>query len=800
MKRTTGIMAMLLVLTMLVGIAPAAFASSGEFNDVSSDAWYYEAVSWAVEKGVTSGVGGGLFAPDATCTRAQVVTFLWRAMGEPEPGEGTNPFADVKEVDYFYKAVLWAVENGITAGVSPTQFGPDQSCTRAQVVTFLWRTMGEPEPEDGANIFGDIPGDSYFYKAVLWAVEKGITSGMGDGIFAPDNACTRGQIVCFLHRTPGVGPGSAPKPDPKPDPDPEPDPEPEPEPLPPAEPVWMISNMLFTGGKTGGNMGLILDLRYEYDSAGRLTRVYTTGGQVDMKCGYDDRGNLSTVYYKVPGEEMNYEWRYNSDDEPIAYYENGRFVEGYYYLLDAEGRVLEEEYLDDATGVTLYRYTYDEEGRLLTKHEELYDRHSISDYTYSYDDQGRLKQETRTPYANPTVCMDYEYADDGSITIIETGINNAGTETVARRRTHIYTDEAGRYVEEVRNLEENYREKLNTKTFNEKGLLINEKDVSTRIIENYEMGRVVVDEGVIMEYTYEYDADGRLVFSKEERHESYLQPDGTIELEYCETDEEYRSYDAKGRIISIAEKGFIPYVKSDGSQYVIQDGAHEMSYEYDDQDRLVKSIENRYSFGHYGGDEPELKLFTVTERTYKYDEKGRLIKDLTVENDGEGNGVSYINNYVVYDAQDRMTGQQYYSEGNNRCDIINYQYDDAGNIVYEAYTVSVGGQVESYEIKNTYNYKNQLTKMVYTDNAGNTVTENYSYDHYGNLTYYTTTQNSERSTTTVKYNSEGLPIRSETKSSTQGTTIICEMSYVQVPKVEMDGFVEMLISQIEALL
>ncbi|MBR5491476.1 MAG: S-layer homology domain-containing protein, partial [Oscillospiraceae bacterium] len=150
-------------------------------------------------------------------TRGQVVTFLWRSQGEPAPEGGNNPFTDVKEGDYFYEAVLWAVENGITTGLSPTEFGPNSPCNRAQVVTFLWRTMGKPAPADPTNPFGDVAEGVYYFDAVLWAVENGITTGMGEGIFAPNAACNRGQIVCFLYRTPGEDAEPSPEPEPKPE-------------------------------------------------------------------------------------------------------------------------------------------------------------------------------------------------------------------------------------------------------------------------------------------------------------------------------------------------------------------------------------------------------------------------------------------------------------------------------------------------------------------------------------------------------------------------------------------------------
>ena len=169
------------------------------FQDVPWDAYYLAPVLWANTYGITTGTSGTTFSPDDPCTRGQVVTFLWRAAGCPEPETRDNPFTDVAEADYFYKAVLWAVENGITNGMSDTSFAPAAPCTRAQVATFLWRAAGEPETESQSHSFTDIEKD-YYYDAVLWAVDFGITNGTSDTTFSPANTCTRAQIVTFLYR------------------------------------------------------------------------------------------------------------------------------------------------------------------------------------------------------------------------------------------------------------------------------------------------------------------------------------------------------------------------------------------------------------------------------------------------------------------------------------------------------------------------------------------------------------------------------------------------------------------------
>ena len=168
------------------------------FADVAIGKYYTAPVAWAVKNGVTTGATETAFAPDATCTRAQVVTFLWRAAGKPA-ASGTNPFTDVKEGDYFYDAVLWAVENGVTTGLTETSFGPGAPCTREQVVTFLWRAAGKPAAS-GTNPFTDVKQGDYSYDAVLWAVENGITTGAAETSFAPKATCTRAQIVTFLFR------------------------------------------------------------------------------------------------------------------------------------------------------------------------------------------------------------------------------------------------------------------------------------------------------------------------------------------------------------------------------------------------------------------------------------------------------------------------------------------------------------------------------------------------------------------------------------------------------------------------
>ena len=175
------------------------FRVRSSFVDVPSGSYYEDAVDWAVANGITTGTDAAHFSPDGICTRAQAVTFLWRAAGRPAPESRTMPFTDVPADSYYYDAVLWAVENGITKGTSSTTFSPDDTCTRAQIVTFLWRS--EQSPAAGSsNPFTDVSADAYYADAVLWAVKEAITTGTTRTTFSPDAECTRAQIVAFLWR------------------------------------------------------------------------------------------------------------------------------------------------------------------------------------------------------------------------------------------------------------------------------------------------------------------------------------------------------------------------------------------------------------------------------------------------------------------------------------------------------------------------------------------------------------------------------------------------------------------------
>ena len=170
----------------------------GGFTDVKASDYYADAVLWAVDQKITSGTGDGKFSPGATCSKAQILTFLWRANGSPEP-TAANPFTDIKPADYFYKAALWAAEKGLVSG---STFGGNTDCTRAMTVEYLWKLAGSPAAAQQAS-FTDVPANADYTQAVAWAIDRKITSGTGGGKFSPDATCTRGQIVTFLHRAMG---------------------------------------------------------------------------------------------------------------------------------------------------------------------------------------------------------------------------------------------------------------------------------------------------------------------------------------------------------------------------------------------------------------------------------------------------------------------------------------------------------------------------------------------------------------------------------------------------------------------
>ena len=193
------LLSLILAVALCMGLTVPAFAAQDTetetgFSDVKSGAYYADAVAWAVEQGITTGTSDTTFSPEELCTRGQIITFLWRAAGSPEPQSMAGYFADVSRDSYYFKATQWANEQGMTTGIG---FDPDYSCTRADAVDFMWKMDGKPESAAPAA-FTDVP--DYYADAVAWAVEQGVTTGTSDTTFSPSDTCTRGQIVTFLYR------------------------------------------------------------------------------------------------------------------------------------------------------------------------------------------------------------------------------------------------------------------------------------------------------------------------------------------------------------------------------------------------------------------------------------------------------------------------------------------------------------------------------------------------------------------------------------------------------------------------
>ena len=180
------------------------FVFENPFDDVLESDYFYNAVMWALDLEITAGVDATHFGPHQDCTREQIVTFLWKSQGSPKTEEQNNSFTDVKPGQYYYKAVIWALENKITAGIGNQLFGVGYSCTREQAVTFLWKAVGASEPQTTGNQFSDVDPSAYYYKPVLWAAENGITAGIGGGMFGVGQTCTRAQIITFLYKTFGA--------------------------------------------------------------------------------------------------------------------------------------------------------------------------------------------------------------------------------------------------------------------------------------------------------------------------------------------------------------------------------------------------------------------------------------------------------------------------------------------------------------------------------------------------------------------------------------------------------------------
>ena len=185
---------------------PRFFSAHGGFCDVPEGKWYTGPVNWAAKNGITTGTSdvNSTFSPKNACIRADVVTFLWRAVGKPE-AIGRTPFTDVDYMQYYYTPVIWALGKNVTNGTSEQSFSPKKTCTRGEITTFLWRLAGKPAPKTAENPFADVESDKFYFDAVLWAVENGVTTGTSITTFSPNDICTRAQVVTFLYRVTDAG-------------------------------------------------------------------------------------------------------------------------------------------------------------------------------------------------------------------------------------------------------------------------------------------------------------------------------------------------------------------------------------------------------------------------------------------------------------------------------------------------------------------------------------------------------------------------------------------------------------------
>ena len=440
--------ASLLVLVLVLALLPAAAMAAG-FTDVPADAFFAKPVEWAVSKGVTDGTSDTTFSPNDTCTRGQVVTFLWRAANQPEPTEKKSSFSDVTADAYFGKAVLWAVEKGITDGTSDTTFSPDDGCTRGQVVTFLHRAEGKPAAQSGKS-FSDVAADAYYADAVKWAVSKEITDGTSDTTFSPNDTCTRSQIVTFLYRDAQ------------------------------SEPVYVpVSCTQTTTTDFQGNKldePEMLHVTWEYDAHGNNTKVTHKEYGVTQTQTFNELGDVLTYFYQEGTYTTTRTYSYNDDGKLVKteqVNEDGsdRVVEEFHYdangvltgstmtpiydgetgtpqesKYDASGRLSEVtenlrniheynpetgEYTTKDNYVT-YKYTYDSHGNLVKMATEsgpifeylrTYDangnqtkyvlrmggQEEASTYTFTYDEHGNVRTETRTDPSGFTYTVVFEY-------------------------------------------------------------------------------------------------------------------------------------------------------------------------------------------------------------------------------------------------------------------------------------------------------------------------------------------------------------------------------------------------------
>ena len=428
--KTKRLFGVLLALCLVFSLLPFGSLAAG-FVDVVPDAYYAYPVTWAVKHTpqITDGVDDTHFAPNATCTRDQVVTFLWRAMGEPAVS-AKNPFKDIAEKDYFYKAVLWAVEKGITDGTSDTTFSPKNACTRGQVVTFLWRALNKLEPQSKTSPFVDVKNlKDYFYTPVLWAVEWGVTDGTDDTHFSPAKTCTRGQIVTFLYRALSQRVSLISK-------------------QTTVNPDGSQSGYIFTYDDHGNNT-LVTSLdgskweKHTFDANGNMIkRVDSLGNEDEYK--YDDNGNViiddgedvdvetdalgrvvkETHHYK--DTDGNYDvvtvFKYDGDSDRLLEVLDGDGHRIAVFTYDDQGRRVKSEYYDEDGASPAYKSIteYDKSGNIIHVRDEFNDDPPFwNDVRMEYDKDGLLVKETMTSSAGDKDVTTYVYTFDSEGFIIK---------------------------------------------------------------------------------------------------------------------------------------------------------------------------------------------------------------------------------------------------------------------------------------------------------------------------------------------------------------------------------------------
>ncbi len=747
MKKAKRIFTLFMVLALMMGLVPAAFASG--FSDVASGAWYEEAVTWAVENNITTGMGNGLFAPGNTCIRAQVVTFLWRSQGEPQPKVSENPFTDVKETDYFYDAVLWAVENGVTTGLSATTFGPNSPCTRGQVVTFLWRSKGQPAPAGSENPFTDVKDSDYFYDAVLWAVENGVTTGLSADAFGPTSPCTRGHVVTFLYRSEDIEAG---------------------------ETEWMPTGISYEGYVEGYGVVGQLKLSYEYDNRGRITGASSADGSSRFSIEYSDNGRPASAVIDSPYLERSYKWIYDENKNVTASYENGEIVFGQYCEYDEAGRILKEDYADENGYGFSYVYTYNEAGLLSEVKQAGGNIFGEPIWTvletYLYDEQGRVIQYTDSRGLSFDT-YDYSYSEDGLTVTTKLNIDFPGG---AGDEEHIIVteyDAQGKLIREEKNTYDPHDSYEPFTELNESAVTVYSYDELGRLSrEDRVTGKkILMDEwkyrerAEIRETVYSY-GDGDKPISVISTVDAYDASDSwnVVFVEDFARDEETYSYNEAGETVYSLKRHYSASKNEQGEYSLVMKGEEESTWEYDSLGRLIKQTERKLDDYNPGG---ELYSYTWT-----YDELGRLTGETeSIDNWSRRWSWGYdAQGRLIRDAEVELEKRDSGEEIVLSASIYEYSYDDAGRIM--AVTVSDGSNVIYSEV---YSYDSDMrqTGCVINDNGAVIRIE-------------------------ITYNAHGLPKEMKTIYEAEGVTITAKYSYANKPSVPMDGLVLEVISAFES--